>query len=516
MGRRAFIGGGLTALIGGAAYAAHRRRDQVERIVYQRVLARFRPETRTVRLADLDPAITYDVCIVGSGPAGATLATDLVDRGLSVVMLESGASWSSSEGGTAGELDRYRNVGPLEYPFGGTRARALGGTTAMWTGRAARFHPIDFEVNGLTPPGAPWPFSYADIEPYYVKAERTLRIMGGANPELRAPRSEPLPGYLPVRSELVPLLEHIEVVGETQPTSVSRWSDGPWRSHVDALPELSQSTLVTLVTRATATALHTDGAGTVTGATVRDLNGTTRTVKASRYVLACGGAENARLLMLSRSKSHPNGLGSRSGELGRNFMEHPEIELTATIPYKLDAEWGAAVSTHQFYDMLKDEGLGGLDLTVYWKNEPERNFVLRGLLEMEPSPENRLELTPASTDAFGNPGIQLSMGLSNRDLATRVRARGILADIMKRAGAVDIQELPMGWAHHHMGTTRAGDDPSNSVVDADMRLHDSPNLYLAGSSVFVTGGAGHPTVLLVALAHRLADHLTGRTSRTIA
>ncbi len=499
----------LAAAGAGFGYAYRRQHDGLERLIYHRLLRRLRPDVRSVTLADLKPDAEFDVCIVGSGPAGTTLGLELIERGLRTIVLESGGAWDSERGGTGADLDRYRTVGPQVYPLGGSRLRAVGGTSALWTGRASRFHPSDFDPsNPYLPDGARWPLTYAEMEPYYIRAEETLRVRGGGNSPHRAPRSRPLAGGLDLKPELVDLLERMELIAEPPPTSSSRWGEGPWRAHVDGLPDLTQSERADLVTRATATRIEVDGGNTVSGLVVRDPDGTVRTVRAAHYVVACGGAESARLLLLSRSPSFPRGIGNHGDQVGRNFMEHPLIELVGTVPDAAGDRWGAAATSHQFYDALKREALGGMDLTIYLKPTEERNLVLRGALEMEPSSRNRVSLSTSSRDVFDDPGADLHLEWTHKDLATWERVRGILSDLLHRAGARGIEESAIKWSHHHMGTTRMGPDPSRDVLDPHLRVHGVENLYVLSSSSFVTSGGSHPTVFIVALAHRLADHLT--------
>src|SRR5688572_6461831 len=128
-------------------------------------------------LGALDAAEPYDVCIVGSGPAGTVLGTQLVEAGLKVLMLESGGSildWLRDK--RLKQLASYEFTGDTNYPLTRTSTRVVGGNSNFWTGRADRFHPSDFEQHPYTPPDNPWPFRYPDIEPYYDRAERTLRV----------------------------------------------------------------------------------------------------------------------------------------------------------------------------------------------------------------------------------------------------------------------------------------------------------------------------------------------------
>lgn len=118
-----------------------------------------------------------------------------------------------------------------------------------------------------------------------------------------------------------------------------------------------------------------------------------------------------------------------------------------------------------------------------------------------------VELTADERDLFGNPGLALRLDYGREDQRTFRAARNLLRGWLLRLGATGIEES-RSWSHHHLGTCRTGDDSATSVVDAQLRVHGTRNLYVASSAVFVTGGAAHPTLAIVALAHRLAEHLT--------
>lgn len=145
-------------------------------------LARLSPSLRSsppgAAFRVLEGAPAFDVGIVGSGPAGAALGLDLVTRGHRVLMVEAGAR---RERGSAPRvlLDGYR-VGGGDYPVASSRYRGPGGTSNLWLGACPRLHPLDFQPNAYTPEGAAWPIQYADLAPYYDRAERTLRSMAGA------------------------------------------------------------------------------------------------------------------------------------------------------------------------------------------------------------------------------------------------------------------------------------------------------------------------------------------------
>jgi choline dehydrogenase-like flavoprotein len=119
-------------------------------------------------------------------------------------------------------------------------------------------------------------------------------------------------------------------------------------------------------------------------------------------------------------------------------------------------------------------------------------------------------LSRSRTDIFGNPIAHLIMNYSEDDRRLLDRARGVLKSWLSGLKVGHVRELEIAWSRHHQGACRMGRSPATSVVDADLRVHETPNLYVCGSEVFVTGGAMQPSLTIVALALRLADHLAGR------
>jgi choline dehydrogenase-like flavoprotein len=183
-------------------------------------------------------------------------------------------------------------------------------------------------------------------------------------------------------------------------------------------------------------------------------------------------------------------------------------------------------SSYQFYKKFKEQGLGGMRLGFHLDGAAKRKNLYAGDIttnldqiltrrlqvsidsEMKPCPENRVALDRDVRDYFGNPVTNLFLNESEDDFRTVDLARPIVRKIYTHLGAEEVEELPRSfWAHHHMGTCRMGDNPRTSVVDRNLRVHGTRNLFVAGSSVFVTSGAAHPTLSLTALSLRLSDYL---------
>ena len=471
-------------------------------------------------LADIADDYAFDVCVIGSGPAGVCLGLDLVAAGFRTLVVESGRTVSDLMSDARYlDLEYYGNSGSIFYPTQTTRVRALGGTSNIWTGRCSRLHPIDFEINAYTPEGSAWPIDYAELEPYYARAEQTLRVRGGELSTFQAPRSGPLP-LAPERGidGLRAYMESLGVTVDDSPTSASRENpDQPVRVADDLLPDFARHPLGTLLAGSTVTRLEMDDSGRVTGAVAQDLDRRTRRLRAGIFVIACGAIESARLLLLSTSAGFPAGLGNNTDLVGKYFGEHPNLSFRGRIqqpPASLSrqAEMGRC---HQYYASLKREGFGSAILKFAHgriKDDQALNFRVGATMEMQPVASNRISLDPSERDYFDQPVANVALSFSRADESTLDAIRALTNELYASMGATDVQEIEQSWSHHHIGTCRMGATPQAGVVDGDLLLHGSENLFVLGSAVFVTGGASHPTLTIVALAHRLAESIARRVS----
>lgn len=509
--RRAFLSG--LAGTAAAATIGWNQRRTIWKVAYSSLQQLSAPPLVVRDVSALQQAGPFDICIIGSGPAGAVLARDLVAAGLRTVILESGFAPDQERDSRLGQLDVYDPVGDIQYPLAGSRVRAIGGTSAIWTGRCARLHPLDFDVNAYTPPDNPWPISYDMLEPYYERAEETLRVEGPPPSSYHAPRRDNLP--LPGDTDLAPLqalLEPADILTESSPTSVSlRQLRGPMRIATDILPDVTESNRAMLIPGVTVTALIDDSSGRIQSVQVRTLSGQESHVQANTYIIACGAVESARLLLLSRTSNHPQGIGNHSDQLGRYFMEHPNLFFRGALTGASHPVSNYIGRSHQFYEEFKQRGFGSIILVFYWNPRNPELLRIAATVEMSPERENRISLSPNRRDYFDNPAARLQLVFSDKDKETFTALRQLVGEIYAKLGINDVTEdQTVNWSHHHMGTCRMGQHPATSVVDPDLRVHETENLYVLGSSVFVTAGASHPTLAITALAHRLADHLISR------
>lgn len=483
----------------------------------------------------LDSDAPYDVCVVGSGPAGTIVATTLAGHGVRTLLLESGKSvldWALDP--RLKQLAGYEVEGNAAYPTTRTVSRVIGGNSNFWTGRCERFHPSDFEAHPYSPPGNPWPIGFGDLEPYYDRAECTLRVRGGRLSHYAPPREGPFP--LPPRPDITALKGYMARAGVTlddSPTATPRHGIRFFRVQKEILPKFLDSPFGTLVSGVTATRILSSPGGLITGVRVRTPDGAEQVARARLYVVCCGGLHTPRLLLLSRSEHWPDGIGNAYDRVGRGFNEHPSLNFYGKVrPDRVTLSPKHALGrTHQFYETFRAEGLGAIHAVViqswvfpnhllrYRLVDVPKHFVriasravrptlyMSPTLEMKPVDSNRVTLSPDRRDPFGDPLARLTLDFSEEDERLMQRARELCLATLRKVGASDIEEIEQTWSRHHIGACRMGENPRTSVVDPDLRVHGCANLFLCGAEVFTTGAAVQPVLTISALAHRLGDHL---------
>jgi len=493
---------------------------------------------KTRSLEALEVREPYDVCIIGSGPAGTCLGVSLTRQGLRTLILESGlglTSWLTSS--RVQSLARYEYDGDTNYPLKRTASRLLGGNSNFWTGRCERFHPSDLETHPYTPPENPWPIRYADLDDYYDAAEKILRVRGGPRTSHAPPRRHPLP--LPGSPDIQYLKDlcaragvEVEDTATATPSKTFRF----FNVQKEILPAFHSSRLGTVVIGATVNRLIGNRDREITGAEVTTLDGQKGVARARMFVVCCGGLESARLLLLSASEVFPDGIGNADDMVGRGFNEHPNVGFYAQVPHtaRTLVPTNKIARTHQFYTAFRSEGLGAIVpvfrqawlmpnhlLPFKLRNVPANAVAALGrfaraalyvgaAVEMKPSLANRVTLSRHRTDLFGRPAAHLIFNFSEEDLTLLERSRTLIRGWLATFGATRIHEIEVAWSRHHQGACRMGTNPRTSVVDSDLRVHDTRNLYVCGCEVFSTGGAMQPSLSIAALALRLGDHLGQR------
>ena len=472
--------------------------------------------------------IDCDVCIVGAGAAGITIAREILGRPVQVVLLESGwltpdAKTQSLYAGAATER-RY-------FDLDAARSRYFGGTTNLWTGECRPLDAQDFERRDWVPDSG-WPFGLDELLPFYREAQSVCQLgaYGYTADDWRAH------GVRPMAIER----------GRVQ--SYAFQYSPPTRFGDVYRKELREASNVVTYLGANVVDIETPAPPQrVSAVKVACLSGTSFRVAARSFVLATGGIENARLLLLS-DRVQAAGLGNGHDLVGRYFMEHIYLDAAADIRAARGAISDFYTSGH-WVDGRRVRGILGLTPDVRRREhltnycgvivEPRpslltrlrntvaevrarpapRTYEVKNVMEQAPNPDSRVTLGH-DRDRLGCRRTVLRWRLSAIDKSTAHRAHAILGEDLARSGVGRMTSL-MGreadpWptsvrgARHHMGTTRMHVDPRRGVVDADGRVHGIANLYVAGSSVFPTSGAANPTLTIVALALRLARHLQKR------
>jgi choline dehydrogenase-like flavoprotein len=475
-----------------------------------------------------------DVCIIGGGAAGLTIAKELSGKGIEVMVLESGGLQAER---ATDALQEGESVG-RRYSVSGTRRRFFGGSTNCWAGLCRPLAAHDFEARPWVPHSG-WPFDRNHLEPYYRRAQRVLGLGPFSYGSDR--RAE---GQRPALRLDGPLVS--DVFQMSPPVRLGR----QWRGFFERAPD------VRVLLHANVTAIRLDpSAQTVRALEVRCLEGPSFKVLAQRYVLATGGLENPRLLLASNDVER-RGVGNRHDLVGRYFMEHPHTDYEGLIvgsprfpnnwdfykPHQSGREriWGLFRAPEQ---VLSRERILDFSMVLFAydpKHDARRDhplveeisrviaetdggvrtgeavrFTLGTPSEQAPNPESRVTLSD-ERDSLGVHKLVLDWRLSALDKHTIVRAHELMGQTLARAGLGRIRitltrddSFPRQTKGgcHHMGTTRIHPDPKRGVVDEHCYVHGVDNLIVAGSSVFPTSGAANPTLTLVALALRTADHL---------
>ena len=511
-----------------------------------------------------------EVCIVGAGAAGGVLALELARRGIGVVVLESGPRhdfarrreymrrylrhenpWRTSPP----ELDRYTIGGPTAYRLEGKRARGVGGSTLYWEGYTPRLQASDFRLRSLHGVADDWPISYQDLEPYYGAAERMLGVAGAADEPWASPRSAPFPlppfpfshsdglfatacrGLGTALHHMPQARNSVAYAGRSRCQACGTCQVCPTgaKASIDLthIPEAEATRKVRVVTEATVLRLEIDGSGEVVAAVYAGRDKVEQRVTARIFVAAAGAVENVRLLLLSSSRQFPAGLANRSGLLGKFFMSHPSIDVTARArqkvhPYRI----GFSTAMSRQFAIEGDRATRGAFLLEFLNSAgptPEQIAVKSGLVgeelrrhvrdefgywlgirvycEQLPSRTNAVSLTPRVKDYFGNLAPHIHYGVGPYERKALDEAKQVAGKILAATGATDIRTSSLTFAAHQIGTHRMGRDPRTSVVDVNLRAHDVPNLYLVGSGCFVTASASPPTLTIAALAIRAGAHI---------
>ena len=528
-----------------------------------------------------------DFVVIGSGAAGGVVAKELSVAGFSVVVLEQGPylrekDFRHDEFGVvfrSALTNNYRTQPNTLRKSADDKAkpaaaigygRQVGGGSVHFTANYWRFHESDFRERSLygSVPGSTlddWPITYADLEPYYTKAEQDLGISGlaGSNP-FDGPRSAPYPlPPMPVKSSGVLFDRGAKKLGlHPFPAPVAILSQ-PYKGrgacvHCGMCEQFGcemrskSSTLATVIPMAEKTGnceirpdsyvrkIQTDARGAVTGAIYFNKQRREIFQRAKAVVVCANGAETPRLLLMSKSNRFPDGLANSSGLVGKNLMvdtwseaygifEHPLNEFKSIQVTRVLHDYYAADPKRGFYGgagidarfqyqpisfALSDPPPGVPRWGAGFKQALAHNFTRHMTLEGHCSTlaveSNSISLDTDVKDAWGLPALRVTWASHSDDAKTRKFIHDRMIEILDAAGAKTVwgeYQADVLPSVHLMGTCRMGSDPKKSVVNAVHRAHDVPNLFVVDGSSFVTCARQQPTATIQALAYRAADKM---------
>ena len=541
------------------------------------------PPQRTYKLTEV-----VDFLIIGCGASGSIIARELSRNGFSVVVLEQGP-WLDRKQFTHDEyrvqvqnlLTNSQQKQPTTFRKTAqdkaakqqavVYGRIVGGGTVHFTANYWRFHEIDFieasKKGTIAGTGfADWPITYADLEPYYTKAEWDLGVSGlaGASP-FDPPRSKPYPlPPMPIKSSGVLFEQGAKKLGlHPFPAPVAVIS----HAYQGRMPcahcgfcqgfgcemGAKSSPLPTMVPQAVASGrceirphsyvrkIELDAKGRAIGAIYFDQHRRENFQRAKAVIVSSNGSETPRLLLLSKSNRFPEGLANSSGIVGKYLMFNTDTVAQGTFEHELNEYKSIEVTriSHDFYEIdpkLGFYGGGGLggrflwtpisfalggvpptapqwgsDYKKYLAKYFNRTMMVMGHGTSLPVADNSISLDETVKDAWGLPAMRVTYKDHPDDVKTAKFLNQKAMEILEAAGAIERWDFPFqeqNLGYHLLGTCRMGNDPKTSVVNADHRTHDVPNLFLCDGSSFVTGGRGQPTCTIQALAFRASDRIT--------
>lgn len=494
-----------------------------------------------------------DVLIVGSGMGGSTLAYALRGHGAKVLIAERGDRLPVEPQNWDPRLvfheRRYQTherwLTPSGESFAPETHYVVGGNTKVYGATLPRFRAEDFEprehAEGLSPG---WPFSYADLAPFYAEAERLFSVHGAAGEDPTEPeRDGPYP-HDPVDHEprIAELGDRIAAQGLRPyhlPLAVDAGPGGACvlcgtcdgfpcrlRAKHDAETASLRGALrdpdVTLRTRTRAIRLLTDRSGRRVQAVEVDHAGRTERLRAGTFVVACGAINSAALLLRSASPEHPDGLANTSGLVGRNYMAHVNTVMMSLDPLRRNpTTFQKTLGVNDFYrgDDAFPHPMGNLQMlgkvlpgmivdqtrwlprgAVRWLTDHSVDWWI--MTEDLPVPDNRVTLGTGDRIVVAWSPVGLR---AHRELVTRAKR------IMRRAGyPVNLSErMGVAAVAHQCGTLRSGTDPRTSVLDPYCRAHEVENLYAVDASFFPSSAAMNPALTVAAQALRVGAHLRG-------
>jgi choline dehydrogenase-like flavoprotein len=519
-------------------------------------------------VARFDPNDDSVVVIIGSGAGGGTLANELCQKGLKVVLLEAGKRQSSATFrndewfafNQLAWLDKRTTSGTWQIAkdFPNLPAwicKTVGGTTTHWAGASLRFQEHEFKAKTTysSVTGAnllDWPLTLAELEPYYAKAEYKMGVT----------RTNDIPG-LPGNNNFKVLYNGATRVGyktvhtgrmaiNSRPRDdrSSCWqlgfcfqgckSGAKWSTLYTEIPKADKTGKLDLRPESQALQIQHDKNGKATGVLYADKNGKHVLQKARIVCVACNSIESPRLLLNSASSTFPQGLANSSGQVGKNYMRHTTGSVYGTFKQPVNMNRGtvmAGIVADEAELNLKRGFAGGFELETISLGLPFAAAFLKPgawgrdytrLLDQYPNmagmwivgedmPQetNAVTLNTSEKDQFGMPIPNVHYDDHPNDLAMRTYAYKRGAAIYDAVGAVQTVEVPPYPSTHNLGTCRMSEKPGDGVCNKWGQSHDLKNLFISDGSQFTTSAGENPTLTIVTLAIRQADYIAGESTK---
>ncbi len=508
------------------------------------------------------------VVVIGSGAGGGTLGSELAMKGVKTVILEAGGrheinDFVNDEWGMFGQiswLDKRTTSGEwrVARDFSGLPAwivKAVGGSTVHWAGASLRFQEHEFKVRTHYGDidGAnllDWPIDLAEMEPWYDMAEDRMGVT----------RTHDIPG-LPGNNNFKIMKKGADMLGykhchtgrmaiNSQPRDgrgsclqigfcfQGCKSGAKWSTLYVEIPKGEKTGNLEVRPQSQVLKIEHDSKGKANGVVYADQDGNQRLQKARVVCVAGNSIESPRLLLNSHSSMFPDGLANSSGMVGKHYMRHMTGSVYAIFDKPVHMYRGTTMA-----GIISDESI----------NDPSRGFV--GGYEMEtlslglpfmgafldpgswgrefasamegyentagmwlvgedmPQESNSITLHDSEKDQYGLPAPNVHFDDHPNDIAMRNHAYAQGAAIYNAVGATRTFPTPPYPSTHNLGTNRMSDKASDGVVNKWGQTHDIPNLFVSDGSVFTTGAAENPTLTIVALALRQADHIAAEIGR---
>lgn len=473
--------------------------------------------------------LSTQVCIIGSGQAGITAAWQLQKAGIKVILIEGSRSYNNLQDSWPDKVLLYNGVADglfttnepefLILPYvnhqnsAWERERMYGGTSTHWGGQSRPEDQIDLDAR----PGFPgWPITRKDLDPYYAQASKFCVLYGDYGLDGDNFKSE---FWAKTLQAQIPKLDGFDVemyqfMGGRFLNFATRTFDGNGTIGDSPVQVIRNASLLNIDQQQ----------GSVSQLQVASMDtsippkpATKFTIKADLYVLACGAVANARQLLLSNA-------GNENDQVGRYFMCHPLTQgQYLSSSYYLNNDQARLMNGETPTGRWTDSN--GVQVTGRFIPNAEQTMNLgigrcwfwyvygQYYFEQAPNPDSRVTLADTVDSVFGQRQTRITWVLSDLDKRTYERTTALFKTAVNNLGGTftfpswDFIKSTLVVNGHHMGTTRMSSDPTQGVVDPNLKVHTLKNLYVAGSSVFPSGGISNPTFTIITLSMRLAEYL---------